>query len=407
MTHKFGTMHMLKSKFAILPVLLLVAAALLAFGLAEGPSSWNDPVEQWRLVKFSHRLHVVETGMECADCHAGADTTRTAGDFLLPQKAVCADCHEVEDEQQCSMCHTDAGRLEKYAVPQREVRFNHQAHVVQGMDCLDCHAGVENAEMPSTAFLPAMASCSRCHNGVAQTDACESCHTAVETLLPLSHKQGDWVKAHKRQVRVASMDADCAVCHTDNFCQTCHADANVQFTRSSMVRPLGENRPAPAGSIKLVKQRVHALNFLFFHGIDARGKRSDCYTCHQQQAFCADCHRQEQDAGFASPVPFNHRGPDFIRLGVGSGGGRHANLARKDIESCAACHDVQGSDPACITCHVDRTPGKGNDPRTHARNFMRDSEGDWHGNPASTCFQCHTNTQRAGLGFCGYCHGAK
>jgi hypothetical protein len=23
------------------------------------------------------------------------------------------------------------------------------------------------------------------------------------------------------------------------------------------------------------------------------------------------------------------------------------------------------------------------------------------------CYSCHTNTEQAGVGFCGYCHGAK
>ena len=41
-----------------------------------------------------------------------------------------------------------------------------------------------------------------------------------------------------------------------------------------------------------VVDRVHGLNFRFLHGIEARGKSSDCLTCHEidNGDFCAECH---------------------------------------------------------------------------------------------------------------------
>ena len=394
-----------KMIFAVAAASML--SAMLAIGNSEGPTSWDDPVEQWNLIKFSHKLHVAEMEMECGDCHAGAEASVAASDFLLPKKEQCAECHDVSDEMNCTMCHADASRMENYAQPQREVIFSHKAHADQEIDCAQCHAGVENAVVASTDFLPAMASCNTCPGGLQNDNSCESCHSMVETLMPLSHEQIDWVKEHKRVVKVGGMSNDCAVCHEDNFCQTCHADASVQFTRGAVVRPVPENRPMPSGANKLVKQSVHSFNYIFMHSADFRSQRSDCFSCHDQQEFCNECHANSQDAGFASPVPLSHRVIDFVRIGVGSGGGRHASLARTDIESCASCHDVEGRDPTCITCHVDRTPGKGNDPQTHPPNFMHNEDGDWHANQASLCYNCHTNSQRSGIGFCGYCHGVQ
>ncbi len=63
--------------------------------------------------------------------------------------------------------------------------------------------------------------------------------------------------------------------------------------------------------------------------------------------------------------------------------------------------------PNCILCHSDPDGIKGNDPRTHASGFLNDSNGDWHTDGASVCYDCHSNTNTAGIGFCGYCHGAK
>ena len=96
-------------------------------------------------------------------------------------------------------------------------------------------------------------------------------------------------------------------------------------------------------------------------------------------------------------------------IGVGSGGGDHARLARRDIERCAACHDVQGADPNCILCHTDPDGIEGTNPKTHAINFMNDSNGDWHDDPGSVCYNCHTDPNaypggNPNIGFCAYCH---
>lgn len=400
----FGSGIMTKRTIAFAIAGLITMSAIIAIGNSEEPTSWDDPVEQWNLIKFSHKLHVAEMEIECGDCHTSTAESVVSSDFLLPQKEQCAECHDVEDEMNCTMCHADANRMEKFARTEREVIFNHKAHIEQEVDCAQCHAGVENAVAASTEYLPAMATCNTCHDGIENDNTCSTCHSMVETLMPASHEQIDWVKEHKRVVRVGGMSNDCSVCHEDNFCQTCHTDASVQFTSGAMVRPVPENRPSPSGANTLVKQSVHGFNYIFMHAADFRSKRSDCYSCHSQESFCNECHQNNQDAGFASPVPLSHSALDFVRIGVGSGGGQHAKLARTDIESCAACHDIEGRDPSCITCHVDRTPGKGNDPQTHSPSFMSGERGDWHDNAASLCFNCHTNSQRSGIGFCGYCH---
>ena len=104
----------------------------------------------------------------------------------------------------------------------------------------------------------------------------------------------------------------------------------------------------------------------------------------------------------------SHIGPDFKTIGVGSGGGEHAILARRDLESCTACHDVQGADPSCITCHLDSDGIQGTNPKTHISNFLRNEEGDWHQDAGSICYNCHTSaTPQSPItsGFCNYCHG--
>jgi hypothetical protein len=34
-----------------------------------------------------------------------------------------------------------------------------------------------------------------------------------------------------------------------------------------------------------------------------------------------------------------------------------------------------------------------------------EGRGGWHSDLGYYCYQCHTNSNQAGSGFCGYCHG--
>ncbi|MDZ7342962.1 MAG: cytochrome c3 family protein [candidate division KSB1 bacterium] len=334
----------------------LTAGGVIAISGLANNSSWGDPIEQWASVKFSHKKHIVELGAECSTCHPSAQTSENSNDLLLPKQADCAVCHE-QVENDCQYCHVDEKKYEPYAAPKREVLFNHKLHVeTQQMECAACHAGVEQSETPSLAFLPVMASCNACHNNVRAASACESCHPQIEALRPLSHAQVDWAKEHKRLVRAEGASNDCAVCHMDNFCQTCHDEATTQLTSGNFIRSVPENRPTPSGKPALVKPNVHEPNYLLSHSLDLRAKKADCYSCHDQQRFCTDCHTRNQDAGFPAPFPLSHSAADFVRLGMGSGGGQHAVLARRDMESCASCHDVQGRDPVCVKCHVNLAP---------------------------------------------------
>jgi hypothetical protein len=158
---------------------------------------------------------------------------------------------------------------------------------------------------------------------------CEDCHVDVRILRPASHTP-DWLHAHRIEGRLNN--PTCAACHTTkSSCQECHAGR------------LGEGIGTPLGMGKegLVREKVHDLNYLFTHPIDAKGKETECATCHEPATDCAQCHE-----GVGRPIW--HGGTDWIQ----SGGGVHAEQGRKDIERCAACHDLPGGDPTCRACHT-------------------------------------------------------
>lgn len=395
----------------------LCLTALVAFGTGWPGNTDAKADDRSKQMKFSHQKHINEFGVDCATCHAEAATSQSSADKMLPGHAVCQTCHEEEVSKTCGYCHVDEKTPAAFTREVRELRYNHKKHVSdQKMECVACHAGLDKVDYASAANMPSMASCNTCHNDVKVNNQCETCHSNLATLRPRSHGGGNFVKGHAKFARLSAMDAQCSTCHTENYCAQCH-DASSLTTLSSKEK-IGMISPRVMGNDKsqaMKGQAVHDINYRFTHGIDAKGRASDCQTCHQEQVFCNDCHKDGSQA-LGGTLPTSHEASRFVTVGVGTGGGLHAKLARRDMQSCMTCHDTNGNDPTCIKCHVDQDGVKGTNPKTHPRGFMADNEsGDWHTSVGATCFSCHTDPNArpqslggvAGRGFCGYCHGKK
>lgn len=370
--------------------------------------------ENDKKIKFSHKLHKDLT--DCQSCHVGVTGSVTLKDKLLPTKTECKACHDVEDKDKCSTCHYE-NVFVALSQTKSSLNFNHSFHIgKQNKKCEDCHKGLGDVEYSHQAkgLLPAMETCYACHNNKSvATNECKVCHTATANLLPKSHQVVDFKRSHKFQANEAK--ANCAMCHDNNSCDVCHSTSGIMNetnTKKSFFRPY-EPSNFVDGTKQQVITRAHDLNYRFTHGIDAKTGALECKTCHQNETFCVQCHQnRNSDYSMTGIVPFSHTKQNFTTFGVGSGGGDHAKLAKRDIESCASCHDAQGADPTCITCHVDADGIKGTNPRTHKSGYMKDDHGEWHTSLGATCYSCHRDANarpdgKAGIGFCGYCHSSK
>ncbi len=405
------------------------AAAFLSvsnlFAVKDAPKVKNSD-----LIKFSHSKHIKDVGMACVDCHTAVVTSSKVTDRLLPSMETCYTCHD-KSSTKCEFCHTssDSTQYRDLFQPGSSVFFSHQQHAGDmKLKCETCHQGLEKVDFSEDAanVFPKMELCTTCHGNV-ETNAspadttfalksapggCEACHRDLTKLVPESHHETDFVNQHKDFVNVAGPQNDCKSCHSPATCQECHDASNMakDLTPGQIYVPSTPSlSPLPTHS-EVTAEKVHPDNYRFIHSIDAKGRESNCYTCHDERTFCVQCHNSDANGPRIKPVW--HDGGDFTTFGVGSGGGRHAQYARKDIESCASCHDAQGADPTCITCHTDPDGIKGNDPKTHSAFFMRDVDcGSWCNDPGAVCFTCHTDPNahpggKPGIGFCGYCHGS-
>ena len=365
------------------------------------------------LIKFTHQTHL-ENDLDCETCHTTVENSTSLVDKLTPTMETCGECHDIEDKTNCELCHYE-NIHEPLPVTKSSIYFNHKSHIVdQSMECIACHKGLDKVDYgyESPTLFPQMSDCYQCHNNTTKaTNVCEQCHISTAGLIPGNHKQVNFKRDHKFLSLEAN--ANCAMCHDNNFCESCHVGTimiDETNTADNFYTPYSPHRLIDNTNQQQISL-VHDLNYRYNHGIDARGKTEECATCHQTETFCAECHNSEGTGDFALGgfVPVSHIQPNFTTLGVGSGGGLHAEIARRDIESCAACHDTQGADPNCILCHTDSDGIKGTNPKTHVTGYLHNEEGDWHGDYGAVCYNCHTDagalSQIPGQGFCGYCHG--
>jgi len=367
--------------------------------------SASDKQNSQVTIKFSHQFHLKEAELACTDCHENIEESVKATDDNLPNEETCANCHDVEDKSNCTTCHTDMNNLEKFPRPARNFFFNHKKHVTdEKISCDKCHPGMESIDMGLGQKIPAREVCNTCHNGMTATMECFTCHKSSMQLHPANHIP-TWLREHEVQVRAG--DNSCTHCHTNNYCQQCHEATDLVSTKILPQSFYPSFSPQAKGDQKLVLKSIHDLNYRYTHQLDALGKEKECDVCHETSQYCVECHT---NSGKNTQIrPTWHGGADWgaIAMGVGTGGGRHAELARRDIERCAACHDVQSADPTCLQCHTDFDGIRGTDPKTHDAGFNDKfgEDSNFHHDEGAVCFNCHTNTQEPGVGFCGYCHG--
>ena len=399
----------MKTKYLHITLISVLAIfiGITAFRFDEG----DGPQKHKQLIKFSHKFHL-ENYVDCVDCHTAVPDATNLNDSLLPTMDDCGECHDIEDEDNCNKCHYKDIQEEFPEEKKSEVKFNHKFHLDnQKLKCTDCHTGLDKVDYAQDVptALPSMESCTTCHTsqGPAPIE-CSNCHISTANLMPEDHKVADFIRVHKFEAK--SNGEKCETCHSNNFCENCHA-ATVGITESNSKTDFYTPYSPYKFKDDVKQQQItfkHDLNYVYNHGVDARLHKDQCQTCHQTETFCAKCHSADGQGDYAlgGVVPFSHTQPNFTTVGVGSGGGLHAQLAQKDIESCAACHDVEGGDANCVLCHNDSDGIKGTNPQTHPAGFMQDTHGDWHNDDGSVCFNCHTSTHTPGVGFCGYCHSS-
>lgn len=171
-------------------VVVSIVAALVVLGgvvaIVYGVVLRAVPVVQ--PIAFNHAVHIDGAGLQCTECHTDAETAVRAG---LPGKAICFDCHDVEEIEDVVDPNPEKTKLfafqdsdqdipwRRVAVTKPDVFFSHRRHVHSArMDCLQCHRDQPTlTSPPSTAQLVlTMDECIECHEENGASTDCLACH---------------------------------------------------------------------------------------------------------------------------------------------------------------------------------------------------------------------------------------
>lgn len=186
---------------------------------------------------------------------------------------------------------------------------------------------------------------------------CNSCHKS-EGVAP-TH-DSDWVRGHRLVAGRAG--AKCNECHRQSWCLDCHQGG-------------GSGDRLDVGNFgRDYKPKSHRSDFINLHPIKAKESPQQCLRCHDR-TYCNECH---------SRFP---KGSLRIKSHLPSGSGQsyiwsseHASEARRDLQSCQACHP-EGD--VCLKCHGARTGAKIN---PHPKSFKG---GNIRERSDRSCRKCH------------------
>jgi hypothetical protein len=131
-------------------------------------------------IYFSHRIHAGTKEISCRFCHPFADRSQNAG---IPPVGLCFFCHqyiipqhpEIVKEREYYDSKTPVPWVRIYYIPDH-VKFNHQPHIRNRVDCLVCHGNVKKYDRLVRVDFK-MGFCVDCHRQKkAQLDCWLSCH---------------------------------------------------------------------------------------------------------------------------------------------------------------------------------------------------------------------------------------
>jgi hypothetical protein len=347
---------------------LVLAVALAACGYKPVPEA--NPSKQAAYV-FPHSTHV-DANVPCSACHEMAGATKldpAVWHVRIPpspsKQKPCSDCHDKDPKPVPSR-------------PAREVRltFSHADHVKLVKDCRSCHRTLTEPG-DTAAKAPPMAACTACH--VHQREfaeaRCTPCHLDLKGYRPETafRHEGQWLNAHGQLAKPSA--ESCAQCHDQPYCTGCHSPATAA-TRIEVQFPERVDRAF-----------IHRGNYVGRHTIDAQANPQSCRVCHGSGS-CDACHAANNISPSSTAPkllkPTSH-GAGWVSSVPGQPN-RHAVDARRDISSCAGCHDQQGQQNTCFGCH--RVGGIGGNP--HPQRFLDTHDaGDRAHN--AMCRTCHKN----------------
>ncbi len=157
---------------------------------------------------------------------------------------------------------------------------------------------------------------------------CNTCHKA-EGIAP-NHDADFIMRGHSALAGRAGNN--CSQCHQQNWCLDCHQGG-------------GDGSDTSKGTFgRDYKPKSHRSDFINIHPIKAQDNPQTCNRCHETK-YCNDCHGRfpKGASRIKSHMMLGPNGQQYT-----AAFGEHSTEARRNLQSCQACHP-EGD--VCIQCH--------------------------------------------------------
>lgn len=169
-------------------------------------------------VKFSHKTHAGDLGMDCRYCHTQVEKAEHAN---IPSTETCMNCHVLPLGEKPNHDQKVQPIRDSWAsgVPIEWVRvhmlpdyvyFNHASHINMGVGCVECHGNVREMEVVQQAERLSMSWCLECHRDPDSKLRPLSEITNMTWTPPADHAQ--FVAEWKRDKNIQPPE-DCSACH--------------------------------------------------------------------------------------------------------------------------------------------------------------------------------------------------
>jgi len=149
-----------------LTLFVVVASFIITFyaSRAERDNVGYSPTQP---IKFSHKLHAGQMGIDCQYCHVGVTKSRHAS---IPSTNICMNCHSIARKDKPEIIKLTQYYNSGKPIPWKRIHkipeyayFNHSVHVNGGIDCSTCHGDVKQMDMISQVKPFTMSDCLECH----------------------------------------------------------------------------------------------------------------------------------------------------------------------------------------------------------------------------------------------------
>jgi len=194
----------------------VVALPAMAIGWARTPYATGEQTAVAQPIKFDHRHHVRDDGIDCLYCHSGAANTPYAG---VPATAACMGCHNQIWTDSPELAAVRRSYFEGTPIRWRRVHtlpdfvfFDHSIHVNKGVGCVTCHGRVDQMGQVYAVAPLTMRWCLDCHRAPQKHLRPLDQITSMEWAPSRSEPQEVLGRRLVTELGVRSIE-DCSGCH--------------------------------------------------------------------------------------------------------------------------------------------------------------------------------------------------